>query len=329
MVRNDHRVLVLGLDNSHLLIYNIHMRPGPKLKIETRACHTCGAHISRRPSEFRSALVFCNRGCSLIYRNKKNAEGKRIVKICPVCGLEFVVLACKAFRKFCSQKCMGISKRVIENRTCMQCGKGFIVDRLNPNGSYCSSRCYNESRARKQKTCGMCGSTFIPNSASRLACSHLCSGRLSIKNTPPDVMANKIRILREKRLANPIDVNILRASGVNSIMKLKEKYGNVRTMDTPIERMLYSALVGVGIHPMKQVPLLGITVVDLFVGPSICIYCDGMAWHSSDKAKTRDSRQNAALSAAGYKVFRFTGTDIRNNADACADQVLAYIRSRH
>lgn len=56
----------------------------------------------------------------------------------------------------------------------------------------------------------------------------------------------------------------------------------------------------------------GYTLVDFFVKPNICLYCDGDYWHSLPEVQERDIRQNESLSAMGYNVIRLSGTEILN-----------------
>jgi very-short-patch-repair endonuclease len=54
------------------------------------------------------------------------------------------------------------------------------------------------------------------------------------------------------------------------------------------------------------------TIVDFFIEPNICLYCDGDYWHSILKVQARDVKQNESLSAMGYNVIRLSETEILN-----------------
>jgi very-short-patch-repair endonuclease len=287
-------------------------KPGPKPKRETRQCAECGAGVTRRPCEFKSPLAFCGRKCSMAHHNRTTAAKKSIIKVCAHCGEPFKLRRCQDFRKFCSQACMGKSRKKVEVRVCAGHGGEFVVKRDNPNSKYCSSECYNKQRERGMASCKMCGVEYVLGRNKERTCSDLCAGRLRIKNTPPEVMAAKKKKLQK--------------AGVDTIVKLKEKYGGkFKTVDTPIELALQDELTRRGIAFKTQIPLLDMTVVDIFIEPNICIYADVMLWHNLPTSKTRDDRNNAALRKAGHKVFRFTGKEIHADAKSCIDKVLSVL----
>jgi very-short-patch-repair endonuclease len=73
--------------------------------------------------------------------------------------------------------------------------------------------------------------------------------------------------------------------------------------------------------------------VDFLVGTSfgdrrirIVVECDGHEWHERTKWQaSRDKRRDRTLQRHGYLVFRFTGSDIFNDCQACAHDVLGAI----
>jgi chemotaxis protein histidine kinase CheA len=96
---------------------------------------------------------------------------------------------------------------------------------------------------------------------------------------------------------------------------------------TDIERMMKQYLETFNIDYEFQkwfaLPTYG-TTVDLFIRPNICIYCDGAAFHGINapfggiESWLKDQRQAKELRAAGNKVFRIPGDEIRaaENDDA-------------
>lgn len=79
---------------------------------------------------------------------------------------------------------------------------------------------------------------------------------------------------------------------------------------SPIERILYDALVSQGYVVRTQVPC-GRYSIDLAI-PSLklAIECDGKAYHSSPAQKAHDRRKNAFLRKNGWRVLRFSGRQI-------------------
>ena len=58
----------------------------------------------------------------------------------------------------------------------------------------------------------------------------------------------------------------------------------------------------------------------------IFIECDGNEFHTRPEQVTRDRRRDRVIRKAGIKLFRFTGSEIYNNAKGCAIRV--YMEAR-
>lgn len=94
--------------------------------------------------------------------------------------------------------------------------------------------------------------------------------------------------------------------------------------ESPIESMLLVAMVrdpSLRIAPQAQV---GPYRVDFLVNERIIVECDGHEFHSSKEQRGQDAARDRALQAAGFRVLRFTGTEIYRDASGCSDEV-----SRH
>lgn len=63
-------------------------------------------------------------------------------------------------------------------------------------------------------------------------------------------------------------------------------------------------------------------------GASVAIECDGHEFHERTKEQAaRDKSRDRALTAAGWKVLRFTGSEIWRDANQCANEALAIVWS--
>lgn len=94
-------------------------------------------------------------------------------------------------------------------------------------------------------------------------------------------------------------------------------------VNTAIERRLHDALKAAGIGFSTQSVLLGTYLVDITVHQApIVIEADG-AIHALPLQRARDAERDAALAAAGYRVFRFTGSEINAGAAACVQRLIA------
>lgn len=61
----------------------------------------------------------------------------------------------------------------------------------------------------------------------------------------------------------------------------------------------------------------------------IVVECDGHEFHEKTKQQAaRDKARDRAIQAEGYRVFRFTGSELWRNPIACASEVLEFAHSR-
>lgn len=102
---------------------------------------------------------------------------------------------------------------------------------------------------------------------------------------------------------------------------------------TEIEVKTREALLRTNLKFKEQVPLENITVVDFYLPENnIVIYCDGDYWHKGEWAKkhkiiNKDNWQTKILENKGYKVFRFSETEINAATDKCISLVQNYIKT--
>lgn len=90
--------------------------------------------------------------------------------------------------------------------------------------------------------------------------------------------------------------------------------------NSPLERLLQAALIKAGISFRTHRTLLGRYSVDILLHQApVIIEADG-ALHFL--RKEQDAERDAALSAAGYRVFRFHGQPINRDPDGCIREVI-------
>jgi very-short-patch-repair endonuclease len=93
--------------------------------------------------------------------------------------------------------------------------------------------------------------------------------------------------------------------------------------NTPIEQRLQGALKCAGIGFTTQSLLLERYLVDIELRQAaVVIEADG-AQHTLKIQRAKDAERDAALAQAGYRVFRFTGSEINSDADECVQRVVA------
>ena len=92
--------------------------------------------------------------------------------------------------------------------------------------------------------------------------------------------------------------------------------------ETGIELKLQGLLLSMGIEFVTQKPLLGVTVVDIFVFPNVAIFADGSYWHSGSEKEYRDSEKTRKLKKAGYVVLRLDEKEINKDVETVKKKLL-------
>jgi very-short-patch-repair endonuclease len=111
---------------------------------------------------------------------------------------------------------------------------------------------------------------------------------------------------------------------VNQVIKESgTPFRKMLTANTPIERRLHDALMKAGIGFTTQRRLVARYIVDICITQApVVIEADGARHRADPKAPARDAVRDAAHEAAGYRVFRFTGSEINADSVACIQKVV-------
>jgi len=91
--------------------------------------------------------------------------------------------------------------------------------------------------------------------------------------------------------------------------------------DTKIEVAIQNGLASLGIPFKKHTSILG--QPDVFIEPNICIFADGIYFHTLEKAKKNDRFVNNELTSQGYIVLRFLCGRINHNIDKVISKILS------
>jgi DNA mismatch endonuclease, patch repair protein len=122
----------------------------------------------------------------------------------------------------------------------------------------------------------------------------------------------------------------------------------IRGKNTGIELLLRRALTQRGLHYRHNSAFVYGHPDISFKGYKVAVFCDSEFWHGYEfaenekKIKThldywipkiqrniaRDEEVNAELAKEGYLVLRFWGKEIERDPGACAERVVAALRSR-
>ena len=146
----------------------------------------------------------------------------------------------------------------------------------------------------------------------------------------------KFTIDELKKLPRPIPSKrwrriIFIPTTLNKLMEAKEINDLYHT--SPIEEKLYKALKRRKIPAERQFLVCETKepyCLDFAVfckSGKLDIECDGDKYHSSKKARERDRKRNNELTAAGWSILRFSGSEIHKNPKACIRQIKKAIKS--
>lgn len=125
-------------------------------------------------------------------------------------------------------------------------------------------------------------------------------------------------VLRRILLDGGVTLRTPSEATLNWLSKVQES----GIINTPIERRMQDALMAARIGFRTQRLLLDRYLVDILVNQApVVIEADGMI-HTHPKNRAKDALRDAALTEAGYRVFRFTGSEINTDATACVQRLI-------
>lgn len=114
-----------------------------------------------------------------------------------------------------------------------------------------------------------------------------------------------------------------RTAVINSVLAENGVTRKTKTASTPIECRLHDALRATGIGFSTQKRLADRYVVDIVLHQApVIIEADGALHRWKPEARERDALRDVVHELAGYRVFRFTGSEINADAVACVQKVI-------
>lgn len=224
-----------------------------------------------------------------------------MIKTCPSCNNKFN--ARRSVNIFCSVKCYDLQRTKKEIKHCLHCHKiMYLTKYQNDRQKFCSYKCAADYRIKNNimskrphlgyitKNCLMCHKEFT----------------ISI-NT------------HKKRQKKSSVGGCFCSLSCRAIYQMK--YQNPKKRTT-IEIAMKSALEKLNISFDEQFKI-GNYLPDFVIHEyKIVIECDGDYWHSLERVKKRDKRKDKYLKSKGWKVIRFSETNINNNLSWCLSILL-------
>lgn len=160
------------------------------------------------------------------------------------------------------------------------------------------------------------------------------SKRIKKALSNPDVRLKISRALKGKKKSDEHRRNI--SKGRKGIKFTKQHRENIRKAtlkqkplyrNTSIEVLVQEALKARDLGFKTHVCVAGICRPDIvFPKHRLAVFCDGMYWHNKPEVAARDRRQEKQLKSAGWEYLRFTGEQIRESSDTCADRIIEHIK---
>lgn len=98
-------------------------------------------------------------------------------------------------------------------------------------------------------------------------------------------------------------------------------------VESPIERILLRAMQDYGMVPTPQYPILQYFADFAFPEEKLVVECDGHQYHHTARQKLRDLLRERRIRRAGWRVIRFTGSQIYKDATGCAKTIRRTLRS--
>lgn len=251
-----------------------------------KVCNQCGEEFKHRSSRVK----FCSTDC---YHKSKIKIKK---KTCLVCGKIFKPVHDNN-AKYCSNKCNGIASRTVKDKICETCGKSYRISTTKKSyekSKYCSRYCKENNKQKQEKTrnCLECKNEYqVYRINDEGFCSRECKNKKIIRDKTRQCAWCGKDFYRKNK-------NIIHCS------KECMYKGLASREPTSIEKILYEFLDKTGVEYNKQY-YLKFTIPDAYLPKyNLCIYADGIYWHSEKINKGRDARQNRKLNRLGYNVMR-------------------------
>jgi len=269
--------------------------------------------------------------------------------VCKNCSKKFYYYSSnKHSGNFCSHKCYFRSIYDKVEKKCKNCGRVFLSNRKE-NKVFCNKQCA-VSFGREKKICGFCGKEIIvakwrAKQRKLLFCNRECMIDY-IKEHPlhtsPHAEETKEKIRKKQsewrktkeylefvkrlRIANKNNKGLFKKGHKLSdevidkirAARVRQKFPTKRSR---IEILLAEELKKHRVHFETNIPLEGISVVDIFIPPKTAVYCDGDYWHNLPSYKQRDRRINDILISKGYSVLRFWEHEILSDVNSCVKRI--------
>ncbi len=273
-------------------------------------CQFCSKSFLVKPF-FKDIRQYCSNECRSLSRRKRE------IKKCLFCKKNFTAHVYETeTKKYCSTRCYYSTLAANSQKTkknCLTCKKEFKVFPHLDNKNFCSRVCYKNFSEKNSnwKNCAVCKSEFIIQpyeiKRGRKCCSRKCS----------NAIRNNSKLIKCLSCENKISVCVSQL-GSKKYCSNKCYFNSASRNETDIERKLRLALEEANLPHEIQFNI-GKHFVDFaIVSNRLAIEADGDYWH---KDKTRDLKRDNILEKQGWRVIRFSGTQIKKDIKKCLSEI--------
>lgn len=123
---------------------------------------------------------------------------------------------------------------------------------------------------------------------------------------------------------SPMEAKFFEAILSSGVFRRAPAFSDLLVATGPLGMVLRQLPVTVGTHRYR----LDFAIVTPDGRPWLACEVDGFAYHSSKEQVIYDRQRERALTAVGWTVLRFTGSEVHRDATACVGEVLALLETR-
>jgi very-short-patch-repair endonuclease len=116
----------------------------------------------------------------------------------------------------------------------------------------------------------------------------------------------------------------------NSITDSRVRYSEKPSskFESPIEELLWEEMqrqvpAGNLVRIHRQHPVGSYRLDFAIPSKMVCIELDGHEYHKTKRQRTHDARRDRYLQSNGWRVFRFTGTEVHKDVHKCVTEVMS------